>query len=92
MPGGLAESVGPKPTLRAVLMGLTGTANPPGNYLILDRAPDYSWVIVSDPSGRSGYILTRDQTIDPKQYQQLVAQAQSLGVKGRITTTRQFPA
>jgi lipocalin len=78
--------------LNVGFFGAKPSANPPGNYLILDRAPDYSWVIVSDPSGRSGYILTRDKTIDPKKYQELVAQAQALGVRGRITTTRQFPA
>jgi lipocalin len=71
--------------------GSTPSKNPPGNYLILDRAPDYSWVIVSDSSGRSGFILTRDQTIDPKTYQQLVGQARALGVRGRITPTYQFP-
>jgi len=48
------------------------SAAPPGNYTILAKAPDYSWVIVSDPSGQSGYILTRNKTIAPKEYQQLV--------------------
>jgi lipocalin len=71
--------------------GSTPSKNPPGNYLILDRAPDYSWVIVSDSSGRSGFILTRNQTIDPKTYQQLLGQARALGVRGRITPTYQFP-
>ena len=65
-------------------------ATPPGNYTILANAPDYSWVIVSDPSGHSGYILTRSKTISPQEYGQLVSQAQSLGVTGRITPTRQF--
>ncbi len=71
--------------------GSTPSANPPGNYWIIDRAPDYGWVIVSDPSGRSGFILTRSQTVDPKTYQRLVAQARALGVTGRITPTRQIP-
>lgn len=90
---GSAVPVNPINTaLNVGFFGSKPSANPPGNYLIIDRAPDYSWVIVSDPSGRSGYILTKDQTIDPQTYQQLVAKAQSLGVRGRITTTRQFPA
>ena len=72
--------------------GSTPSAKPPGNYLILDRAPDYNWVIVSDPSGSSGFILTRNQTIDPKSYQELVAKARALGVRGRITPTLQYPA
>jgi lipocalin len=63
----------------------------PGNYWILDYDPDYKWVIVSDPSYRSGYILTRDQTIPEAEYNALVARAQQLGVKGRITVTEQFP-
>jgi lipocalin len=66
------------------------SANPPGNYTILANAPDYSWVIVSDPSGRSGYILTRSKTISPQEYQQLLGQARSLGVTGNITPTKQF--
>jgi lipocalin len=66
------------------------SATPPGNYTILANAPDYSWVIVSDPSGRSGYILTRSKTITPSEYQQLLDQARSLGVQGRITPTKQY--
>jgi len=66
------------------------SASPPGNYTILANAPDYSWVIVSDPSGRSGYILTRDKTISRSEYQELLDQARSLGVQGRITPTKQY--
>ena len=66
------------------------SATPPGNYTILANAPDYSWVIVSDPTGRSGYILTRSKTISPQEYQQLLDQARSLGVRGRITPTVQY--
>ena len=68
------------------------SATPPGNYTILANAPDYSWVIVSDPSGLSGYILTRSKTIDPAEYQRLLGQARALGVKGNITPTRQYAA
>jgi lipocalin len=67
-----------------------GKPKPPGNYTILAHADDYSWVIVSDPSGKSGYILTRSKTISPESYQQLLGQARSLGVTGNITPTRQF--
>ena len=68
------------------------SAKPPGNYTILAYAPDYNWVIVSDPTGKTGYILTRSKTIPAQDYQQFVAQARSLGVTGRITPTRQYPA
>ncbi len=65
--------------------------NEPGNYWILDYAPDYSWAIVSDASLRSGYILTRDQVITEEAYNALVAKAYELGVTGRILQTKQFP-
>ena len=61
----------------------------PGNYWVLDHAPDYSWSIVSDPTGFSGYILTRDATLPAGQYQQLVKEARTLGVWGPITPTKQ---
>jgi lipocalin len=69
----------------------TPSSDEPGNYWILDYAPDYSWAIVSDSSGRSGFILTREQTIDPALYDELVARAKQLGVTGRITPTAQYP-
>ena len=62
----------------------------PGNYTILAHADNYNWVIVSDPSGKSGYILTRSKTISPEEYQQLLGQARTLGVTGNITPTKQF--
>jgi lipocalin len=70
-------------------------ATNPGNYWIVDYAPDYSWAIVSDPTGRSGYILTRDQTFrtdHPDAYNALVERAKQLGVTGRIVPTKQFPS
>ncbi len=89
---GAAVPVNANNTALNVGFGGKPSANPPGNYLILERAPDYSWAIVSDPSGRSGYILTRDQRIEPQAYAELVAKAQALGVRGRITQTTQFPS
>lgn len=67
-------------------------ANEPGNYWILDYDPNYKWVIVSDSTYTSGYILTRDQTIPEVEYQALLDRAKQLGVKGRITPTQQFPS
>lgn len=87
---GSAVPVNATNTALNVGFGGTPSADPPGNYLIVDRAPDYSWAIVTDSSGRSGFILTRSQTIDPQTYQQLVDRARALGVQGRITPTRQF--
>ncbi len=75
--------------------GLFGPAQPstdePGNYWILDYAPDYSWAIVGDPNGTSGYILTRDQFIPQDEYNALVERAYQLGVNRPIIPTRQFP-
>ena len=76
--------------------GLFGPAQPsgnePGNYWIIDYAPDYSWAIVSDPNGTSGFILTRDQFIPEAFYNELVARAYQLGVNRPIIPTQQFPA
>jgi lipocalin len=63
----------------------------PGNYWILDYAPDYSWAIVSDPDGTSGSILTRDQIIPAAEYDGLVARAYQVGVRRTITPTQQVP-
>ncbi|MEX0669589.1 MAG: lipocalin family protein [Pirellulales bacterium] len=67
------------------------TTNEPGNYWILDYAPDYSWAIVGDPNGTLGYILTRDQVIPEAEYNALVVRAYQLGVRGTITPTAQYP-
>jgi lipocalin len=87
---GSAVPVNADNTALNVGFGGTPSANPPGTYTILAYAPDYSWVIVSDPSGGSGYILTRDKKISPEQYQELLTRARALGVRGNITPTIQF--
>lgn len=90
---GTAVSVNPafNTRLDVGFFGSTPSGNEPGNYWILDYDPDYQWVIVSDPSSFSGYILTRDKTITDSQYDALVAQARLLGVWGPITRTQQYP-
>ncbi|MGY4712330.1 lipocalin family protein [Mycolicibacterium sp. CBM1] len=77
--------------LNVGFFGSTPSSAEPGNYWILDYATDYSWAIVSDSSGYSGFILTRQQTIDDAEYQALVARARELGVWGLILRTRQYP-
>ena len=76
--------------------GQPNNTKEPGNYWILDYGPvvngQYQWAIVSNSSGSSGFILTRDQTIPAAEYNQLVALAKQLGVTGRITPTAQYPA
>ena len=63
----------------------------PGNYWILDYAPDYAWAIIGDANGTSGYILTRDKIVDQDFYDTLVARAYELGVRRTIVRTQQFP-
>jgi len=65
--------------------------NEPGNYWILDYAPDYSWVIVGDANGTTGTILTREQFLSGDGYNALVARAYRLGVRSTITPTAQHP-
>jgi len=65
------------------------SATPPGNYWIVDLAPDYSWAVVSDPSGYTGFLLSRTRTVSAELYQELSNRASVQGVKGRITVTRQ---
>ena len=65
------------------------SATPPGNYWIVDLAPDYSWAVVSDPSGNTGFLLSRTRTVSAELYQELLNRASVKGVKGWITVTRQ---
>ncbi|WP_167106121.1 lipocalin family protein [Mycobacterium sp. DL592] len=91
---GSAVSVNPafNTRLDVGFFGSTPSSAEPGNYWILDYDPNYKWVIVSDPTRFSGYILTRDQTIPATEYDDLVARARQLGVWGPITPTQQYPA
>lgn len=50
-----------------------------GDYWVLDRARDYSWSIVGEPSGRYLWILTRAPRISEREFGRLVARARSLG-------------
>ncbi len=67
------------------------SANPPGNYWIVDLDPDYQWAIVSDPSGSSGFLLSRTKTVTPEFYAELVDRAAAKGVNvSNLTPTPQF--
>jgi len=88
--------------LNVGFFGSQPNADNPGNYWIIDRGTfdgnaivggnGYDWAIVSDPSGSSGFILTRPQTVTDAQYEALVARAQQLGVNGIILRTQQYPS
>jgi len=65
------------------------SATPPGNYWIVDLAPDYSWAVVTDPTGYTGFLLSRTRTVSGELYQELLDRASVKGVKGWITVTPQ---
>ena len=64
-------------------------ATPPGNYWIVDLDPDYRWAVVTDSTGRSGFLLSRTPSVSADFYRELLDRVSVNGVKGRITPTRQ---
>ncbi len=50
-----------------------------GNYWVLDRADDYSWAIVGEPSGRYLWILSREATPSQNRLDSLIARANAMG-------------
>lgn len=62
-----------------------------GNYWIVDLDDDYQWAIVSDPTGSSGFILSRTRSVAPGLYDELVARAAAKGVNtSALTVTPQL--
>jgi lipocalin len=69
----------------------TATPTPPGNYWIVDLDDDYRWAIVSDPTGQSGFLLSRERTVSDELYAELVQRAQAAGVNtSNLTPTPQL--
>ena len=50
-----------------------------GDYWVLDRAEDYSWSIVGEPSGRYLWLLSRNAKLSEKQKTALRGKAKALG-------------
>ena len=50
-----------------------------GAYWVLDRADDYSWAIVGEPSGRYLWLLARDAHPGEDKVRALIARAGALG-------------
>lgn len=50
-----------------------------GDYWVLDRAEDYSWSIVGEPSGKYLWILTREAVPGKAERDALVGKANALG-------------
>ncbi len=55
-----------------------------GDYWVLDRAMDYSWSIVGEPSGRYLWILARNPHPSKKQKAMLYKKAHALGYDTRL--------
>ena len=50
-----------------------------GDYWILDRADDYSWSIVGEPSGHYLWILSRKPMVTKNQMNTLLAKVKTMG-------------
>ncbi len=55
-----------------------------GDYWILDRAEDYSWAIVGEPSGRYLWMLTRQAQPEPAVRALIEARVKELGYDWRL--------
>lgn len=61
-----------------------------GDYWVMDRAPDYSWSIVGDGSGRYLWLLSRVARPGEAAYRAVLARAGALGFDvARVRRTRQ---
>ncbi len=61
-----------------------------GDYWILDRAPDYRWAIVGEPSGRYLWLLHRAPQPSEEDYRAMVDRAAALGYDtSRLRRTQQ---
>lgn len=49
------------------------------DYWVLERAPDYSWSIVGEPSGRYLWVLTRAERISAEEHAAFEARLRALG-------------
>jgi apolipoprotein D and lipocalin family protein len=62
-----------------------------GDYWVLDRADDYSWSIVGEPSGRYLWILTREAKPNEPKRQALEARVKQLGYNWSLVRVTQHP-
>jgi len=63
-----------------------------GDYWVLDRAEDYTWSIVGEPSGKYLWLLSRDATPPPDVTSTLIERVRALGYDtSMLRMTRQPP-
>ncbi|MFN8019156.1 MAG: lipocalin family protein [Acidimicrobiales bacterium] len=68
----------------------TPSSSGAGNYWIVDLDPAYQWAIVSDPTGKSCYLLTRTKSVPDDVRAELLARAKAKGVDTtNVTPTSQ---
>jgi len=61
------------------------------DYLILDIAPDYSWVLVGQPSRKLGWVLARNPAMDAALYTTLLGKLRGFGYDtGKFMRVAQF--
>ena len=61
------------------------------DYLILEIAPDYSWVLVGQPSRKLGWVLARDPAMDDALYTTLRDKLRGFGYDtGKFMRVAQF--
>jgi len=60
-----------------------------GQYWIIGLAADYSWAVVSDPTKKSLYVLSKTPTLDAAAYQEAVATAATQVDTSQLAMTAQ---
>lgn len=62
------------------------------DYLILEVAPDYSWALIGQPSGKLAWVFGREQRMDDAQFNALREKFAAYGYQpGDIKRVPQFP-
>lgn len=68
----------------------SNSADGPGNYWIVDLDPQYQWAVVSNPTGETGFILSRTRQISDELRADLIERAAAKGVNtANLTDTPQ---
>jgi apolipoprotein D and lipocalin family protein len=62
-----------------------------GDYWVLDRAEDYSWAIIGEPSGRYLWLLSREATPSAERVEALYARTRALGYDTSMLRRTQQP-
>lgn len=60
-----------------------------GDYWVLDRADDYQWAIVGEPSGRYMWVLSREPRITDSQKAMLRRRVEELGYDWKLARATQ---